>query len=143
MAGSTAAAATAVFEVGSSESAAAVDNFTVVGVAGAAVVIEVEISAAGAAEELDNALKATTVLGIAVHRFPPIDVIKAPTGRDILKGSNPALEEKSSRIKRTKGIQKASKPSKCYHYHFVAGATRRRDVVKKGVDIGILKQTNP
>jgi len=42
------------------------------------------------AEKLDEALTAAATLGIAVHRFPPIDVIEAPAGRDIVKESKPA-----------------------------------------------------
>jgi hypothetical protein len=109
VAGLTAAAATALFEVGDAERVAVVDEFAATAAADG---VTPAVATARAGEELEEALTAAAALGIAVHRFPPINVIEAPAGRDMLKeSSTSARKEKKSyqtsgrEIKGTKAIK--------------------------------------
>jgi len=107
MLGSTAAAATATFELEDSTTAWTVDEFATVTaaaaaagvVAAAAGVVAATAAASEVAEKLEEALTAAATLGIAVHRFPPIDVIEAPAGRDMVK------REQTSATKKRKSYQ--------------------------------------
>lgn len=82
--------------MGDGDRAAAVDEFAAtVAVDG----VTPTPAPTGAGVELEEALTTTAALGIAVHRFPPIDVIKAPAGRDMLK------REKHQRQKEWKSYQ--------------------------------------
>jgi hypothetical protein len=70
-----------------------VDEFATATVATVGVVAATA-AAVGVAEMFDTALSTAATFGIAVHRLPPIDVIEAPAGRDMMKDSKPAPQRR-------------------------------------------------
>ena len=95
MVGSAAAAATATatFEEEDPTTALTVDKFATATAAAAGVVIATA-AASEVVEKAEEALTAAAIFGIAVHRFPPIDVIEAPAGRDMVKRQQTSATKK-------------------------------------------------
>jgi hypothetical protein len=95
MVGSAAAAATATaaFEEEDPTTALTVDKFATVTAAAAGVVVATA-AASEVVEKAEEALTAAAIFGIAVHRFPPIDVIEAPAGRDMVKRQQTSATKK-------------------------------------------------
>jgi hypothetical protein len=136
MTGLATSATTALFEVAERERAAAVDVFAATAAADG--VIPATAATTGAGEVLEEALTAAAALGIAVHRFPPIDVIEAPAGRDMLKESRTSAQEKRSRIERVEEKLRAPRPSDCYHKHLLQCNQEQKSGERE--EVGILER---
>lgn len=105
------------------------DEFTTAAVV-AALVVAAAVAVAGVVEKLDEVPIAAATLGIAVHRFPPMDVMEAPAGRDMVKDSRPAPQRREIVSNEWERKEEALRPSRCYHKHIQQCANMKEGVVE-------------